>query len=158
VLLREEGSGILRWAMAGFVKLQEEFKKCGDFVLTEAQRARIDGLLAESDLLRLFVNECLERSDRGDVTCAEIHQAYAECWPLGGSQSDIAHLHAEDVDWSEQTLSYSRQKTDVPALIHFGNDTARVLGMLPTSGPLFPYLIGCAREIARRNSSNVATD
>ena len=33
VLLRDEGSGILRWAMAGFVKLQTEFAEIGDFKL-----------------------------------------------------------------------------------------------------------------------------
>ncbi len=78
VLLREEGSGILRWAMAGFVKLQEEFAERGDFALTDAQRGRIDALLAESDSLKLFVHDCLERHEYGDVTCAEIHQAYSE--------------------------------------------------------------------------------
>ena len=41
VLLREEGSGILNWALAGFAKLQEEFAAIGDFSLTEAQRAEM---------------------------------------------------------------------------------------------------------------------
>jgi P4 family phage/plasmid primase-like protien len=77
-LLREEGSGILRWALAGFVKLQAEFAECGDFVLSEAQRRRVDSLLAESDSLRLFVRERLERHEYGDVTTAEFQQAYAE--------------------------------------------------------------------------------
>ncbi|HTL52751.1 MAG TPA: hypothetical protein VL860_09270, partial [Planctomycetota bacterium] len=78
LLLREEGSGILRWAMAGFVKLQQEFAELGDFRLTDAQRARVDSLLAESDSLRLFVKEQLERSEHDNVTSAEISQAYAE--------------------------------------------------------------------------------
>lgn len=78
VLLREEGSGILRWAMAGFVKLQAEFAEIGDFKLTEAQRGRVDSLLAESDSLRLFVKERLTRQEYGDVTTSEIQQAYAE--------------------------------------------------------------------------------
>jgi putative DNA primase/helicase len=78
VLLKEEGSGILRWALAGFVKLQAEFAQCGDFVLTEAQRGRVDSLLAESDSLRIFVKERMERHEYGDVTCAEISQAYVE--------------------------------------------------------------------------------
>jgi len=66
VLLREEGSGIQRWAMAGFVKLQAEFAEIGDFKLTDAQRGRVDSLLAESDSLRLFVRENLERHSRLD--------------------------------------------------------------------------------------------
>jgi len=77
-LLREEGSGILRWALAGFVKLQEEFAERGDFVLTDAQRGRIDSLLAESDSLRIFVRERLERHEHGDITTGEFQQAYAE--------------------------------------------------------------------------------
>ena len=78
LLLREEGSGILRWAMAGFVKLQTEFADRGDFALTEAQRERVDSLLAESDSLRLFVKAQLERHEYDNVTSAEISQAYAE--------------------------------------------------------------------------------
>ena len=77
-LLREEGSGILRWALAGFVKLQEEFAERGDFVLTDAQRGRIDSLLAESDSLRIFVRERLERHEHGDITTGEFQQGYAE--------------------------------------------------------------------------------
>jgi phage/plasmid-associated DNA primase len=50
-LLREEGSGILRWALAGFVKLQAEFKEIGDFLLTDAQKERVNSLLAESESL-----------------------------------------------------------------------------------------------------------
>jgi phage/plasmid-associated DNA primase len=78
VLLRDEGSGILLWAMAGFVKLQEEFKQRGDFLLTPAQQARVDSLLAESESLRLFVSERVERHEYGDVTTAEFQQGYAE--------------------------------------------------------------------------------
>ena len=77
-LLREEGSGILRWALAGFAKLQAEFARCGDFVLSAMQRGRVDSLLAESDSLRIFVNQRLEKDEAGDVTTAEISQAYAE--------------------------------------------------------------------------------
>jgi putative DNA primase/helicase len=77
-LLRDEGSGILRWALAGFVKLQSEFAERGDFALTETQRGRVDSLLAESDSLRIFVNQRLEKHEYGDVTTAEISQAYAE--------------------------------------------------------------------------------
>jgi P4 family phage/plasmid primase-like protien len=77
-LLREEGSGILRWALAGFVKLQTEFAELGDFKLTDGQRGRIDSLLAESDSLRLFVKERITRHEYGDVTATEISQAYSE--------------------------------------------------------------------------------
>jgi len=77
-LLRDEGSGILRWALAGFVKLQDEFAERGDFALTDAQRGRVDSLLAESDSLRLFAKERMEGHEYGDVTNGEFQQAYAE--------------------------------------------------------------------------------
>jgi P4 family phage/plasmid primase-like protien len=78
VLLRDEGAGILRWALVGFLKLQTEFAEVGDFKLTDAQHERIDSLLAESESLRLFVKERLVRREYGDVTTNEIGQAYSE--------------------------------------------------------------------------------
>jgi hypothetical protein len=65
---------------------------------------------------------------------------YELCWHLGGSQSDIANLTAEDIDWPNQTLAYTRQKTGSLALIHFGTNVAAVLRRLPANGPVFPYL------------------
>lgn len=65
---------------------------------------------------------------------------YELCWHLGGSQSDIAHLKAEDIDWADQTIAYARQKTGSLAMIHFGPDIEAILRRLPTSGALFPYL------------------
>ena len=72
---------------------------------------------------------------------------YELCWYLGGSQSDIASLDAEDIDWKNWTVCYNRKKlasldeTDVkPPLIKFGKKCAAILGSLPQTGPLFPYL------------------
>lgn len=72
---------------------------------------------------------------------------YELCWYLGGSQSDIADLEAEDIDWASETVCYERQKlssldeTDVkPPIIKFGRKCAAVLQSLPKTGPLFPNL------------------
>jgi integrase len=72
---------------------------------------------------------------------------YELCWHLAGSQSDIANLQAEDVDWTDGTVCYERQKlaaldeTDVkPPIIKFGKRCAAILRSLPQSGPLFPNL------------------
>ena len=65
---------------------------------------------------------------------------YELCWHLGGSQSDIAHLKAEDIDWPNQTIAYTRQKTGSLAMIHFGPEIEAILRRLPVTGPLFPYL------------------
>ena len=42
------------------------------------------------------------------------------CWHIGGSQGDIANLKAEDVDWKNQTISFTRKKTQVPVVFHLG--------------------------------------
>ncbi len=65
---------------------------------------------------------------------------YELCWHLGGSQTDIANLKAEDIDWPNQTVAYARQKTGSLAMIHFGEDIEAILRRLPATGPLFPYL------------------
>jgi integrase len=59
---------------------------------------------------------------------------------LGASQGDIANLKGEDVDWTNNTVSFFRQKTGVPVLVHLGGETLNLLKDLPSEGPLFPYL------------------
>jgi integrase len=72
---------------------------------------------------------------------------YQLCWHLGGSQTDIACLDAEDVNWHDRTICYDRKKLEnqqdtgiKPSLIRFGKEVADILGTLPQKGPLFPYL------------------
>ncbi len=62
------------------------------------------------------------------------------CWHIGGSQSDIAHLKAEDVDWKKQVVSFFRSKTGTAQIIHFGKGLSEVLQDLPAQGALFPRL------------------
>lgn len=66
---------------------------------------------------------------------------YELCWHFGGSQGDVASLHAEDVNWEDRTVAYCRKKTREAALIHFGEAAAEVLQALPRFGPLFPNLL-----------------
>lgn len=65
---------------------------------------------------------------------------YELCWHLGGSQGDIACLRAEDVDWENNTISFTRKKTGVPVLLHIGEAALNTLKDLPSEGLLFPYL------------------
>lgn len=80
-------------------------------------------------------------------TNQERRDFYDLCWELGGSQSDIAFLESEDIDWTDWTICYNRRKlaglsaTDIkPPLIKFGKRCAEILRRLPKTGPLFPYL------------------
>lgn len=67
---------------------------------------------------------------------------YELCWHLGGSQTDMALLRAENVDWKQRLLSYRRKKSGELCQIHVGVAVENVLRLLPASGALFPYLGG----------------
>jgi integrase len=76
---------------------------------------------------------------------AERRGFYEVLWHTGASQTDAAYLLAEDVNWRNRTISYSRAKLKSrigvkPALIRFGAEVEAVLKRRPQSGPLFPYL------------------
>ena len=75
---------------------------------------------------------------------------------MGGSQSDIANLNTEDIDWKQQTIGYARKKTGSLAIIHFGDEIAEILRRLPASGPLFPYMQKARAAIAPPSSNSVA--
>jgi integrase len=65
---------------------------------------------------------------------------YQLAWHLGASQSDLAFLEAENVDWDNHIISCARKKTGTVAIMRFDEDVAEILRDLPGSGPLFPYL------------------
>ena len=60
---------------------------------------------------------------------------------MGGSQTDVAALRAEDIDWTCQTISYSRRKTGSQALILFGGEVAKILRSRPATGHLIPQIV-----------------
>lgn len=79
-------------------------------------------------------------------------------WHTGGSQSDVAALTGEQVDWQDRTISFDRKKTGVPVVITFGADGAEILESLPRSGPLFPRLAGLhEKHRAKLFTKRVAT-
>jgi integrase len=78
------------------------------------------------------------------IVCAERNPErkafYQLAWHLGASQSDLAFLNAEDIDFENRAISFARKKTGSIALLRFGDGVAEILSSLPSSGPLFPYL------------------
>jgi len=87
----------------------------------------------------------------------ELRDFYDLCWHLGGSQSDIASLRAEDIDWNDRVIAYARKKTGSLAQIHFGDTIEVILRSRPSEGPLFPRLLRMhekhrAQEFKRRCS------
>ena len=65
---------------------------------------------------------------------------YQLSWHLGASQSDLASLRGENIDYKNRFIGYTRKKTGSLAQIHFGNEVATILAALPKEGLLFPYL------------------
>jgi integrase len=65
---------------------------------------------------------------------------YKLAWYLGASQSDLAFLEAENVDWKNEIVSYRRMKTGTVATMRLDEDMKELLRDLPGEGPLFPYL------------------
>jgi integrase len=65
---------------------------------------------------------------------------YEMAWHLGASQTDIALLEAENVDWAAWLLSYTRKKTGSVAIMRLDDELAEILRALPAQGALFPYL------------------
>jgi integrase len=65
---------------------------------------------------------------------------YQLAWHLGASQSDLACLEADNVDWENRIISCARKKTGTVAIMRFDDEVAEILRDLPGNGPLFPYL------------------
>jgi P4 family phage/plasmid primase-like protien len=78
VLLKEEGPGILNWAIAGLVKYEHDHQIKGDIVLSDNQKARVTGLLSESDGLRKFLETELVLTKDASLTDDEITIAFAK--------------------------------------------------------------------------------
>jgi integrase len=75
-------------------------------------------------------------------TNPERRSFYELAWHLGASQSDLAFLEAENIDWQDKVISFARKKTGQQSFIHFGAEVEAILRELPNTGPLFPYLRG----------------
>jgi integrase len=71
---------------------------------------------------------------------AERKAFYQLAWYLGASQTDLALLNAENVNWKDRAILFSRKKTGTRVLQFFDDETAAILRTLPSEGPLFPYL------------------
>ena len=51
---------------------------------------------------------------------------YKMAWHLGASQSDLAFLEAENIDWEHHVISYARKKTGSIAIMRFAEDVAEI--------------------------------
>jgi phage/plasmid-associated DNA primase len=96
LLAREEGPGILNWCIAGLDMVLRDIDASsnGDIELTDRQKQIVDSLLAESDSLRFFLREHVERTEGGDLSVNEIVEAYAAfCPEMGWKAMPITEVH-----------------------------------------------------------------
>ena len=84
LLIREEGPGILNWALHGLGQLLTDIEETGDIRLTPRQEGVVDSLLAESDSLRFFLQDSVGCESGSDLTVGEIVQGYAHYCPDKG--------------------------------------------------------------------------
>ncbi len=68
---------------------------------------------------------------------------------LGRERGDIANLKGEDVDWTNGTVSFVRERTGVPVIVHLGAEAFERV-QRPASGRRIISLIshGCGRTTA----------
>src|ERR1051325_1813296 len=52
---------------------------------------------------------------------------YELAWHTGASQSDIAFLDADSIDWENRVISYARKKTGELAFVRFGAEVETIL-------------------------------
>ena len=81
-------------------------------------------------------HETLVREEKN----GELRAFYDICWHLGGAQTDMAQLKAEDVDWTDRVITFFRVKTGSVQIVHFDSGLETILRTLPTHGRLFPRL------------------
>jgi P4 family phage/plasmid primase-like protien len=119
ILLKEEGAGILNWALAGLLKYEHDHETKGDIVLSDNQKARVAGLLSESDGLRTFLETELVLTKDASLTDDEITIAFAKYartkqWRL--LKASVIHSQVQDLMMELYCMSRShdlkREGTD----------------------------------------------
>jgi len=96
LLIKEEGSGILNWALEGLRLVLEDIDEYGDIRLEGRKRGVVDALLAESDSVRHFLTDRVMKKEGSELTVDEIVEAYAEfCPEKGWFPKPITDIQAE---------------------------------------------------------------
>jgi hypothetical protein len=82
---------------------------------------------------------------------------YQLAWHLGASQSDLAFIEAENVDWENHIISYKRMKTGTIAIMRMDEDWRKSCGTCRAMARCFRICEASARATGQRSSSNAAS-
>ncbi len=78
LLLEQEGSGILNWAVAGAAEVLRDKRENRIRVLSALQHQRVEALLGQSDSVRLFLEACVERKPGSSLEKNDLVERYAD--------------------------------------------------------------------------------
>lgn len=124
VLLEEEGSGILNWAIEGACKL---LKHHGRIPRSEVQLKRIDDLLRESDSAHAFVTSQLEKAPAGKVLSAQLYIAYLKFCDSQDWEPLPERKATRQIKQEIETLFHIEQRHDLTT--EYGNNVRGYSGI-----------------------------
>ena len=111
IILKDEGSGILNWALEGLKQLRDNKWV---FTLTDSQLSVRDRTLLESDSPRQFVRHCLHKVENASLTQEDCFGSYVKyCQTLGWTPfaRTSANSIIENLIMREYAIS---QRNDIP--------------------------------------------
>lgn len=110
VILKEEGSGVLNWALQGLENLMNDIESTGDIVISDRHKKIVDSLMEESDSLRVFARSAIQgTSDSSDLSTLEIIERYSLfCVHKGWDMVPAATVERELPDIMTQLFAVSK--------------------------------------------------
>jgi putative DNA primase/helicase len=112
-LVEEEGPGILNWCIEGAIRLLDELDESGRMQLTDDQNSRVEALLCESDSVRHFVRNCVEKRGSSDVTVNEMVTAYINFCVTRGWQAVTVRQFESTVSDIMMEIHRASKRTDI---------------------------------------------
>jgi P4 family phage/plasmid primase-like protien len=114
LLIREEGSGILNFALEGAKIVLREMERDGRVMLTDCQRGRVQDLLNESDSAAYFVRAQIVRRDGASLTSAEAYEAYEGFCDARGWTSQAEQVAQENFAIGINGMLHVQRRNDIP--------------------------------------------
>jgi phage/plasmid-associated DNA primase len=97
----------------GSIMLLDDIEQTGDYRLTQKQRARVEGLLAQSDSVRHFVDSCVVAQKGSTVTVQELKESYLNYCENNGWIPMPASEVARQLPEAMLEVHHSRQRHDL---------------------------------------------
>ncbi len=124
VLIETQAEHLLAVMRSGTVSTNAFLRKIHNFAVDMNWLPATDIPRRQCPAIHYKEKRAIKLEEHQKIIAADVNperrMLYQLCWHLGASQGDIANLKGEDVDWTNNTVSFVRKKTGVPALVHLG--------------------------------------